>query len=252
MTNHLNHVAVIMDGNGRWAQDRRHGRIWGHVRGARVVSSIVEESLDLGVKSLTLFTFSTENWCRPKLEVLTLQKILKKFLILERERITRERIRFRVIGDLTGFSQDICQIVKEIEASSQGHERMNLTLALGYGGRSELIESINRFIQDNPNTPITEEIMSQYLFAPELGDVDLMIRTGGDIRISNFLLWQVAYSELYFSQTQWPDFTRSEFNEIINLVTKRQRRFGSVNGEASSIYHSKMLAKQNLEFNVKL
>lgn len=222
-----------MDGNGRWAESRFRPRVWGHVRGASIVSNIVEEADELGVEALTLYAFSTENWSRPVSEVQTLFSLLKKFLINERVRILKNKIRFRVIGDLSGLPSATKELIKNLEAETENLSGLKLTFAFGYGSRNEILHAVNKFIERNPNEKITEEGLSQQLYAPDLGEVDLLIRTGGDQRISNFLLWQIAYAELFFTQTPWPNFTRDEFREIVTKASLRERRFGNVSSPSS-------------------
>lgn len=224
----LKHVAIIMDGNGRWATSRFHPRVWGHVRGSLVVSNIVQEADNLGIKALTLYAFSTENFSRPLDEVKTLFKLLRKFLLKERPRILKNQIKFKVIGDTSTLPQETQSLIQMIENESQDFQGLNLNFAFGYGGRAEILNSINTFIRNNPQALITEKALESNLYNPAAGDVDLLIRTGGDFRISNFLLWQSAYAELYFSPTPWPDFTVSEFRNIILEVKNRERRFGTI------------------------
>ncbi|MCK5073245.1 MAG: di-trans,poly-cis-decaprenylcistransferase [Bacteriovoracaceae bacterium] len=224
----IKHVAIIMDGNGRWAGKRGRSRVWGHIRGSRNVTNIVEDAVQLGLKSLTLYTFSTENWSRPLTEVNTIFKLLKKFLVGERKRILKNHIRFRIIGDISSLSEKTRKIITDLESETKKSEGLNLTLAFGYGGRSEIVKSVNKFIEKNPCKHISEEELASYLMTPDCGDVDLMIRTGGDRRISNFLLWQMAYAELFFTSTMWPDFTSTEFRNIIESVSQRERRFGFI------------------------
>ncbi|MCO4792481.1 MAG: di-trans,poly-cis-decaprenylcistransferase [Bacteriovoracaceae bacterium] len=240
----LNHVSIIMDGNGRWANERAHQRVWGHIRGSSVVSDIVEEADDLGIGALTLYAFSTENWSRPLTEVKTLFSLLKKFLKKEKKRIIKNQIRFKVIGDITGLPEETKKLVSSLEEETRTFQGLKLTFAFGYGGRDEIVQAVNRFIKENPGKELDMNTLDECLMAPELGDVDLLIRTGGDQRISNFLLWQIAYAELYFTQTKWPDFKRSEFRNIINEVTQRERRFGSV-VETNSLDSSLTLAEKN-------
>jgi len=240
------HVAVIMDGNGRWANQRFRPRIWGHVRGSEVVSEIVEEADNLGVKCLTLYAFSTENWSRPLEEVSSLFKLLKKFLIKERERILLNRIRFRVIGDLSKLPGDIVDLIQKLTVETRDNQGLNLTFAFNYGGRQEILKSVNDFILTNPGKLITEKDLSHSLYCPELGDVDLLIRTGGEHRVSNFLLWQIAYSELFFTPTKWPDFTPREFREILEATSMRERRFGGVKSQLN-FSNSKMNAQKNCQ-----
>ncbi|ATH06592.1 di-trans,poly-cis-decaprenylcistransferase [Halobacteriovorax marinus] len=246
----LKHIAIIMDGNGRWAQSRSHERIWGHIRGSKIVSNIVEEADDLGAKALTLYAFSTENWSRPVGEVKVLFKLLKKFLLKERNRILKNNIQFKVMGDITKLPEKTQSLIAELENDSKDNKGLKLTFAFGYGGRDEIVQAANKFIKENPGKELTEELLQSYLLMPHLGDVDLLIRTGGDQRISNFLLWQSAYAELYFTQTKWPDFTRKEFKEIFEFVSKRERRFGNVC--SSDLQTSKMMAVENKELITNL
>lgn len=222
----IKHVAIIMDGNGRWAQARTHRRVWGHIRGSRVVSNIVEEADDLGIEALTLYAFSTENWSRPVTEVKVLFKLLKKFLKIERQRILANKIRFKVMGEISDLPQGTQDLILDLEETTKDFKGLKLTFAFCYGGRSEIVSAVNKYVLENPGKKITEELLNQNLFLPDLGDVDLLIRTGGDQRVSNFLLWQVAYAELFFTSTKWPEFKRKEFREIINQVSGRERRFG--------------------------
>lgn len=224
----IRHVAIIMDGNGRWATERAHVRVWGHIRGARVVSQIVKKADSLGVEALTLYSFSTENWSRPLDEITTLLKILKKFIISERTRIIDNNIRFKIIGDISNLPSELRALIKDLEDDTAEMSGLKLTFAFGYGGRSEILWAVNRHIKEKPGSLITEEDFAGNLMFPEIGDVDLLIRTGGDQRVSNFLLWQIAYAELYFTKTKWPDFTQMEFQKIIEKISGRERRFGAI------------------------
>jgi undecaprenyl diphosphate synthase len=228
----IKHVAIIMDGNGRWAKQRLRPRIWGHVRGSSVVSDIVQAADDNGIKSLTLYAFSTENWNRPKDEVFSLFKLLKKFLQKEKNRIIANNISFKVIGEIQNLPQETISMIKEVEELTSRATGLNLTFAFGYGGRAEIIQAFNAFSLKYPGQTLKESQLNQYFYRPEIGDVDLMIRTGGEKRISNFLLWQMAYAELYFTDTKWPDFTPKEFKNILQEVSKRERRFGNINQDS--------------------
>ncbi len=228
----IKHVAIIMDGNGRWAKQRLRPRIWGHVRGSSVVSDIVQAADDNGIKSLTLYAFSTENWNRPKDEVFSLFKLLKKFLQKEKNRIIANNISFKVIGEIQNLPQETISMIKEVEELTSRATGLNLTFAFGYGGRAEIIQAFNAFALKYPGQTLKESQLNQYFYRPEIGDVDLMIRTGGEKRISNFLLWQMAYAELYFTDTKWPDFTPKEFKNILQEVSKRERRFGNINQDS--------------------
>ena len=228
---HIKHVAVIMDGNGRWANQRFHPRIWGHVRGSAVVSNIVEAADDIGLNALTLYAFSTENWSRPLEEVSSLFKLLKKFLLKEKQKILSNNIKFKVIGEIQNLPAETISLIKEIEDLTMKATGLNLTFAFSYGGRSEIVRAMNLFQSSNPGKEVTESALSTMMYRPEVGDVDLMIRTGGEQRISNFLLWQMAYAELYFTPTKWPDFSAGEFKKIIQNVSNRERRFGNVSAQ---------------------
>lgn len=246
LNHNIKHVAIIMDGNGRWAQGRFRPRVWGHVRGSAVVSDIVEEADNLGIKALTMYAFSSENWSRPQTEIKVLFTLLYKFLQRERPRILKNNIRFRVMGDIANLPENTKALIAKLENESKDNTGLKLTFAFGYGGRAELAYAVNQFIKFNPGKEITPEDLDDYLMIPDLGDVDLLIRSGGDHRISNFMLWQIAYAELFFTKTKWPDFTVTEFRYIIEQVAKRERRFGSV-CEAQNLKSTVELARKNLE-----
>lgn len=224
----IKHVALIMDGNGRWATKRYRPRIWGHVRGAAVVSDIIQAADDMGLKALTLYAFSTENWSRPVEEVSTLFRLLSKFLLKERQRIIANNVKFRVIGEIHNLSPETIKLIEDLEDETKSNSGLMLTFAFSYGSRSEMVRAVNQFVVNNPGKEITEADLNQNMYRSETGDVDLMIRTGGEQRISNFLLWQLAYAELYFTPTKWPDFTAIEFQKIIENVSCRERRFGNI------------------------
>lgn len=224
----IKHVAIIMDGNGRWANKRFRPRVWGHVRGTTVVSDIVKAADDMGLKALTMYAFSTENWSRPLEEVSTLFTLLKKFLLKEKARILANNIKFKVIGEIQNLPAETVSLIKEIEMMTADATGLHLTFAFNYGGRAEILRAVNAFHLNYPGRTMTENDLTNLMYRPETGEVDLMIRTGGEQRISNFLLWQMAYAELYFTPTKWPDFTPSEFKKIIEHVSCRERRFGNV------------------------
>jgi undecaprenyl diphosphate synthase len=243
-SNLLKHVAIIMDGNGRWANIRSHERVWGHVRGSTIVADIVEEADRMGINALTMYAFSSENWCRPQGEVKVLFRLLHKFLIKERLRILKNNIRFKIMGDISNLPIDTKNLIEQLELESKNNIGLKLTFAFGYGGRSEIVFAMNSFIKDNPGKELDEDQLSKYLMVPDIGDVDLLIRTGGDYRVSNFLLWQIAYAELYFTETKWPDFSVKEFNEIVLKVSKRERRFGAI-AQSENLSENLLKAKQN-------
>ena len=223
------HVAIIMDGNGRWAQGRLHPRVWGHVRGTFRVSEIVQAASDFGVGTLTLYSFSTENWGMPQIEIETLFKLLKKFLKKERDRIISNDIKLRVIGDIETLPHETKNLIQAIESETKYNSGLKLCIAFGYGSKKEISDSVNHWIKTNPGIEITEEEIGKNLLTHENGPVDLMIRTGGDHRLSNFLLWQSAYAELFFTKTKWPDFNRTELFEILKSFSFIDRRFGKIN-----------------------
>lgn len=241
----INHVAIIMDGNGRWAKQRLRPRVWGHIRGANIVSDIVEASHDLNLRALTLYAFSTENWSRPDSEVSTLFKLLKKFLARERKSILKNNIQFKIIGEISNLPKSTQEEILSLEKDSKENTGLKLSFAFSYGGRQEILRATNEFIKNNPGQEITAEALEENLYRPEIGDVDLLIRTGGDVRISNFLLWQVSYAELYFTKTKWPDFTKGEFLKIIENVSSHDRRFGSLDNKGN-LEASMNLAASNI------
>jgi undecaprenyl diphosphate synthase len=244
LSHNIKHVAVIMDGNGRWAKQRSHPRVWGHVRGSAVVSHIVQEADNLGVEALTMYAFSSENWSRPHTEVLVLFNLLYKFLKKERARILKNNIRFKIMGDIINLPEQTKKLIGQLESETAHHTGLKLTFAFGYGARAEIAYAVNRFMKAHPGKEITEDILNEYLMIPDLGDVDLLIRTGGDHRVSNFMLWQIAYAEMFFTETKWPDFTVTEFRYIIEQVAKRERRFGAV-APATSLQDNIIVAREN-------
>lgn len=238
MSGSIKNVAIIMDGNGRWAQSRGRPRVWGHVRGSRRVSDVVTAACELGLDSLTLYAFSTENWSRPSREISTLFKILKKFLKRERNLIINNSIKFKVIGNYHVLDSEIVNLIEELQETTADAKGLNLNLAVNYGGRSEIVDAVNAALRAAPSKEITEEDIEQHLYNPKLKDVDLLIRTAGDIRISNFLLWQISYAEFFFSLSQWPDFSAGEFKEIVTDASNRERRYGGL-GFVSNMNTSK-------------
>jgi undecaprenyl diphosphate synthase len=234
MNHGIKHVAIIMDGNGRWATQRYRPRVWGHVRGSAVVSDIVQGADDLGVEALTLYAFSTENWRRPNDEVSVLFKLLHKFLLKERKRLIANQVCFKVIGDTSRLSESTKKLINDLESETSSFKGLKLTFCFSYGARSELVGSVNKFIKENPGKQITEIDLEQNLMRPDTGEVDLLIRTGGEQRISNFLLWQIAYAELCFTPTKWPDFTTTELERILESVSLRDRRFGGLSTKIES------------------
>ena len=217
------HIAIIMDGNGRWANERGKERSYGHQAGVEAVRRITTECVNLGVKYLTLYTFSTENWNRPSDEVAALMGLV--LTSLEDEIFMKNNVRFRVIGDIGRLPKNVQQKLHETEEHTAKNDAMTMVVALSYSSRWEIAEAVRKIIAEKPQE-ITEETISQHLTTNFMPDPDLLIRTGGELRISNYLLWQIAYSELYFCDTYWPDFDEEELHKAIVSYQGRQRRFG--------------------------
>lgn len=223
------HVAVIMDGNGRWAQQRGLGRKEGHQEGAVSARKICENARRIGIKYITLFAFSSENWKRPLLEVNALMDLLYQNLLDNRSLLVDNEIRFNIIGDIDKMPGKLKKKLMETIALSAHFNKMEINLALNYGGRMEIVSAIRRIISEGiPASRVDEKLISQYLYTVGRPDPDLLIRTSGELRISNFLLYQLAYSEFYFSDVLWPDFRLKDFLQAILAYQNRQRRFGKI------------------------
>ena len=227
------HVAIIMDGNGRWATAQGKPRLFGHHAGAKRVRDIVEACPDLGVKYLTVFAFSTENWKRTQSEVSGLMKLFRRYIVGEAQALLGAGVRVHFIGDRLRLEPSLVAMMDELEAMTASNEALHLTIALNYGGRDEVARATKRLAQDVADgkldpADVTEETLAHYLDTCILPDPDLVIRTSGEARISNFLLWQSAYSEYEFIDTLWPDFTPAIFASIVQSYSKRDRRFGAV------------------------
>ncbi|NLF24564.1 MAG: isoprenyl transferase [Deltaproteobacteria bacterium] len=225
------HVAIIMDGNGRWAKKRLMPRVEGHRQGAKSVRMVVEESRRLGIRNLTLFTFSSENWRRPEEEVQALMRMLEQYLGSEIDLMLKNQVRLRAIGDLGRLSEEVQAALRRAIERTASMQGMDLTLALSYGGRAEITQAARRIAAqakagELPPENINEELFRNYLYEPELPDVDLLIRTSGENRISNFLLWQLAYAELVVTPVLWPDFSKEEYLRCLTDFAGRERRFG--------------------------
>ena len=221
-----NHVAFIMDGNRRWAKKKKLPVIEGHKQGSRVIKKIVRKSLSLKIKYLTFYGFSTENWKRDPLEINDLQELLTYYLDSEIGNFKKNKINFSVIGDQRGFHKKIKNKIRKFEESTKGYSKLFFILALGYGSRNEILKAINLLISKSKKKRINEKEFVNCLMTKEIPDPDLVIRTSGEERISNFLLWQIAYSELYFTKTLWPDFDSYKYQLALNNFSKRKRRFG--------------------------
>lgn len=236
------HIAIIMDGNGRWAQSQNRPRFMGHKRGAKVVEKITNECGHLEIEQLTLYAFSTENWQRPENEVNYLMNLLKNFIVQERKNIMKNNIQFFAIGNLEKLSNSVYAELKKTTKLSKNNTGMKLCLALSYSARKEIVDTTKKIAQQVINgtisiTDIDETLFQQNLYQPNMPAPDLLIRTGGDMRVSNFLLWQIAYSELWITSKMWPDFTCDDLHCAINDFSKRERRFGKT---SSQIKHSEI------------
>jgi len=232
------HIGVIMDGNGRWANKRSHRRIWGHVRGASKVKPLVKECDALGVKALTLYAFSSENWARPKDEVSSLLKLLKKYLIKEVPELKKDNVQFRVIGDRSVWPNETREVVEWAEEMLMSCDGFQLTFAFSYGSKQELVfafKKIQKKIKDDLLSPdeIDEKIIDDHLMTRGLPELDLLIRTGGEQRLSNFMLWQAAYAEFVFFNVAWPEFTKVHLHNAIELFNSRERRYGMTGSQVS-------------------
>ena len=231
------HLAIIMDGNGRWAQQRRMPRIVGHQRGVETVRRTVEECSRLGIRYLTLYAFSSENWGRPADEVAALMGLLAKYLTSELKTLLSNRIRLNVIGEIGKLPESIRTTLEETMARTRENDTMTLTLALSYGSRDEILRACRSIAAKVANGELSADRVNEELFSAELDtfgipDPDLLVRTSGEMRISNFLLWQLAYTELYFCDVYWPDFSTEELHKALSGFSNRQRRFGLTSEQA--------------------
>jgi len=229
------HIAITMDGNGRWATERGRDRSFGHQAGVETVRRITSECTRLGVKYLTLYTFSTENWNRPEAEVSALMGLV--LANLEDEIFQKNNVRFRVIGDVKRLPVEVQQKLRETEEHTKGNTAMTMVVALSYSSRWEITQAVKNIIEEQKNgadfsvDDITEKMLSEHMQTSFMPDPDLLIRTGGELRISNYLLWQIAYSELYFCDTYWPDFKEEDLHKAIADYQNRQRRFGKTEAQ---------------------
>lgn len=229
-SNHIpKHIGIIMDGNGRWAKKRLLPRFVGHQKGLNAVKRVVSHCSEVGVDALTLFAFSTENWKRPKEEVNKLMGLFLKALQKEVQKLSDNNVQLRIIGDRSAFSEQIQTHINLAEESTKNNTGLVLTIAANYGGRADIVNAVKQWQIDNPQksaADISEEAINQYIALSDIAEPDLLIRTGGEQRISNFLIWQMAYAELYFTDALWPDFGENDINEAILSFSKRERRFG--------------------------
>ena len=225
---HLDHIAIIMDGNGRWAQDKGMDRIFGHREGAKSAKKVIEACSDLNINYLTLYAFSTENWNRPQFEVDSLMSLLSSMLKNEIKELDRNNIVFNVVGRVEDLPKSVQNIISDVIDRTKHNTGLILSLALSYGGRQEIIDAVNKIIESKKSEIIDEEIVKNNLYCPEIPDPDLIIRTAGEYRLSNFLLWQSAYSELFVSKKNWPDFKKKDLMEALKDFENRDRTFGKL------------------------
>ena len=230
-----NHIAIILDGNGRWAKKRGMPRSFGHVKGCENLEDICEVAKELGVKYLTVYAFSTENWKRSKEEVDGLMKLFRNYLKKCIKISQKNNMRVKVIGDITAFDSDIQESIEKLEDFSKDFTDLHFQIALNYGSRDEITRAVNRMLEDQKagklETPVSENTISGYLDTAGIPDPDLMIRTSGEQRLSNYLLWQLAYTEFYFTDVPWPDFSKEELEKAIETYNHRDRRYGGVKEE---------------------
>lgn len=221
-----NHIAIIMDGNGRWAKSRMLPRTIGHKQGAKTLDKILSYSAKIGVKYLTVYAFSTENWKRPKKEVDALMLLFSEYIKKEKKRLIKNDIRFMVSGRREGISATLLKEIEKLEAETRNNRGITLNIAFNYGGRSEIVDAVNKIIESGVEK-VDETTFSKYLYN-DIPDPELLIRTSGEIRISNFLLWQIAYSEIYITDKYWPEFNEDELDKAINSFGNRERKFGGL------------------------
>ena len=234
LTHLPNHVAIIMDGNGRWAKKIGRKRAFGHENGTKSVRECIDQSIKLGIKNLTLYVFSTENWNRPKYEVKALMDLLVYSLDKERINLIDNGIKLNVIGNIEALNDKPKSKLKSIISETKNNKKLNLNLAISYGSKQEIVNAIREVSNKVKNNIISsknidENIINEHLYTRNLPNVDLLIRTGGEKRVSNFLLWQIAYAEMYFTDELWPDFKREDFMKALDDYQKRERRFGKIN-----------------------
>ncbi len=227
------HVAIILDGNGRWAKRKGMPRNYGHMQGSKTVETICEEAYKMGIEYLTVYAFSTENWSRPKDEVDALMRLLRDYMKTCLKTAKKNRMCVRVIGDKTGLDEDIRKRIGELEEATKNNDGLHFQIALNYGSRDEMVRAMKRMAEDVAEGKVTpssvsDELFENYLDTKGLPDPDLLIRTSGEQRVSNFLLWQMAYTEFYFTDVLWPDFTKEELLKAVEAYGNRDRRYGLV------------------------
>ena len=224
----LEHIGIIMDGNGRWAKSRGLPRLMGHQAGVKTVERIVRAAKELAVPCLSLYAFSTENWKRPKEEVTGLMSLFRYYMTMKLDELDRENVKLSFAGQLAALPDPVLESLRNAERKTQDNKALRLVICLNYGGRQEILDAVNKMLADGLRPPVTEQIMKNYLYLPDLPDPDLLIRTSGELRMSNFWLWQGSYSEYYFTDKYWPDFDKADLEAAISNYYLRDRRYGKV------------------------
>jgi len=224
------HVAIIMDGNGRWAQARHRPRVFGHQAGVKTVRRIVEDAADMGIKYLTLYSFSTENWTRPKAEIAALFTLLRQYVDDDLDTLDENNVRIRILGSRENLKSDLLKLIDKVEGQTKDNTEFHLNIAFNYGGRDELLRAFTKAVAAGEDlSAMKDEDLAPYLDTADIPEPDLVIRTSGETRISNFLLWQAAYSEFVFMDVLWPDFSKNDLEAAITEFQTRERRFGNLN-----------------------
>ena len=224
------HIAIIMDGNGRWAQARHRPRVFGHQAGVKTVRRIVEDAADLGIKYLTLYSFSTENWSRPKAEIAALFALLKQYVEDDLETLNENNVRVRILGSRTGLKPDLLELIERVESRTDNNSEFHLNIAFNYGGRDEILRAFAKASEAGVDIAVMSETdVTAYLDTSDIPEPDLVIRTSGETRVSNFLLWQAAYAEFIFTDVLWPDFSKADLEAAIAEFQTRERRYGNLN-----------------------
>lgn len=227
-TKKLEHIGIVMDGNGRWAKSRGLPRLMGHREGVKAVERVVRAAKDFGIKYISLYAFSTENWKRPKSEVMGLMGLFRYYTLLKVKELNAENARLRFAGKLSELPENVLRILKDAEKATESNTTIQMIVCLNYGGRQEIVDAVNKLITEGVEPPITEEMLRGRLYLPDVPDPDLLIRTSGELRMSNFWLWQGSYSEYYFTDKYWPDFDRDDLEAAISDYYRRERRYGKV------------------------
>jgi len=229
------HIAIIMDGNGRWAKARHRPRVFGHQAGVKTVRRIVEDAADIGIKHLTLYSFSTENWTRPKSEITALFNLLKTYVADDLETLNANNVRLRILGRREGLSLDLLDVIERVERTTRDNDKFFLNIAFNYGGRDEIMRAVKAAAKEKHLQDLSEEDLETYFDTAGTPDPDIVIRTSGEKRISNFLLWQAAYSEFVFTDVLWPDFSRADLEAAIEEYRHRNRRYGGLDTDTAEV-----------------